>query len=196
MWLKIREAYAEPHKNLSDYWRAYGGWSALFFSPYLHLSLVGAVILAPLWHRASWWDTPISITPSLIGFTIGAYAILVAFGDENFRSKLAGKVENEDGEDSPYMMVSASLLHAILVQMLALFLAIGFKAYKLKTVALVLCWQAWPANFISLVLLFVNYLSFVLFCYGLLSVIAASFTIFRVASWYDRSQDKRPKNDE
>jgi hypothetical protein len=70
-----------------------------------------------------WWDTPVAVLPSLIGFTLGGYAILLAFGDEEFKSVFAGATTKN--KDSPYVIVSATFMHFIVVQVIALLIALA-----------------------------------------------------------------------
>ena len=77
-------------KSFFLYWRGYGGIIALLSSLYVWLSLVITLIIAinncdqqNLWE---WYENVINIIPSILGFALGGYAILVGFGDEKFLS--------------------------------------------------------------------------------------------------------------
>ena len=83
------EVYAKPAQSVRDYWRAYGGWSDFASSAYTITSVAFALATTPAIINKAWWNLPITILPNIVGFSIGAYAILVSFGDEKFRKKLA-----------------------------------------------------------------------------------------------------------
>jgi hypothetical protein len=81
------------------------------------------------WWTQDWWELPISILPNLIGFSLGGYAILLAFGDDKFRKLLvpARKATPSPGAPTLYMTVSAIFLHFILTQVAALILSLVAK---------------------------------------------------------------------
>ncbi len=65
----------------------------------------------------------ISAVPNLLGFTVGALAIVLAFSDADLFSALA-----EDGHpNSFFMTLTSSLIHFVLVQVSALVLGIMAK---------------------------------------------------------------------
>ena len=103
------------NKNvLNMYWYYYGQSKALFKSPYLYTAIVITFIFYPLWTKPYWWDVVINILPSIIGFSLGGYAILLSFGNESFQKLISGIGEN--GSISPYMELSASFVHFLIVQ--------------------------------------------------------------------------------
>lgn len=124
--------------------------------------------------------------PNIVGFTIGGYAILVSFGDEEFKRKIAGKTDDDDG-DSPYMHVNATLVHTIIVQATALLTSIVFKGLSFISYAEVSEAKDW--SLISVVPgVILSAPGFLLFVYGLVLLIPLSINIFEVASWYDDDQ--------
>lgn len=157
--------YQGVAETFRDYWRIYGGFRALIASPYLHFSGALSLILWPLWLRdtTKLYDLIVSAVPSVLGFSLGGYAILLAFGDNEFIRRLSGP--DEDGEESPFMDVNATFIHFIVVSVFSLFLAIAGTAWNLAgCFALLSC-------FIAL--------------YSIACALAAAFAIFRVAGWYD-----------
>lgn len=150
---------------------------ALLASPYFHLSLILTIFLFPIWTKSGWWDLPIEIMPSILGFSLGGYAIWIAIGDDRFRSILAGS--DEKSERSPFMQINATFLHFIILQfasiLLALiFLSIGPAEDQDKNCLHIAMW----------------YIGFLVFVYAILSAVAAAMAIFRVASWYDMQLTK------
>lgn len=110
-------------ETISRYWTIYGGGLALLKSPYLHLALVLTGICILFWaknnhleYAAKASDIAISAIPNLLGFTVGALAIVLAFSSAQIFKTLA-----EEGEpQSFFMKLTANLVHFILAQVLAL----------------------------------------------------------------------------
>lgn len=167
------------------YWQLYGGWGALRSSPYLHLALLMTGGTYPFWwpHPApagqsppaaqpppaapppdQWFQLSLDILPSMLGFTLGGYAILLAVGDEGFRETISG--EGTEGEPSPFINVNATFIHFIIIQALALMYAIVCKAWEADSgvIAAIGC---------------------CLLYYSILSGLAAGLSVFRLAKWFD-----------
>lgn len=158
------------YRNVLDsfllYWNIYGGFSALFRSPYLHLSIITSIICFPIWTKKDppfWYDLALSSLPSLLGFTLGGYAILLSFGNEKFLMNLCAK---NDNDPSPFMNVNGSFVHFIVVQAFALFISI-----------IALCWELKTGIF--------SFFGFTIFLYSILTGVAAAFAILRLGKWYD-----------
>lgn len=128
----------------------------------------------------------LSILPNIIGFTIGGYAILVSFGDEDFKKKIAGKVDGEGG-DSPYMHVNATLVHTIIVQAFALLAAITFKGISFASYFEISKTSDWHFAY-TVPGIIISAPVFLAFIYGLVLLIPLAINIFEVASWYDDDQ--------
>ena len=172
--------YSGVKKIFAKYWRNYGGIRALIASPYLHAAVVLTLLMAPLWQQRGWWDTPLSVMPSVLGFSLGGYAIWLAIGDDRFRAIISGA--SSGNSDSPFMKVNASFVHFIFLQFLAIMTALLCMAYAPEkgTDPHRLLRLVWGAGFF-------------VFVYALLSALAATMQIFRVAGWYDDYQTKRRK---
>lgn len=125
--MKLPKQYVGLNKGFRFYWKVFGGWAAVFVSPYFALSLVATGGMFPLWLQPGWWESPLSILPNIVSFSLGGFAILLAFGDERFRSLISG--EREAGKASPYLVFAATFMHFILLQILALFAALFAKAW-------------------------------------------------------------------
>lgn len=113
-------------KQLRRWWSWRGGWHDFWRSPYTWTAALLMLPTAHYWLTAPWWETSLSILPNVIGFSLGGYAILLAFGDEGFRRLLVPAEDPSHPPDQPtrYMRVSAIFLHFILVQLWALMLAV------------------------------------------------------------------------
>lgn len=183
---RIPPSYWKPLEPLREYWRIYGGVGAVLTSPYFHLSIAITVLTSPIWIATDWWALSISVLPNIVGFTIGGYAILVSFGDEEFKKKIAGKTYDDNG-DSPYMHVNATLVHTIVVQAAALLFSIIFKGLSFISYVEISKDKGWSV--ISVVPgVILSAPGFLLFIYGLVLLIPLSINIFEVASWYDDDQ--------
>jgi hypothetical protein len=107
--------------DFRTYWRAYGGLTALVRSPYLWSAIA---VTALVWRghepKDGWASLALTVLPSLLGLTIGAMAIVLAFPTTAMFRHLA-----EDGrEDSYYIQLAAKLVHFILVQVSGILVSI------------------------------------------------------------------------
>lgn len=170
---------------LSRYWKAYGGFKALFSSAYLYFAIVLSILMAPAWLNNPWHELVLSIMPSVLGFSLGGYALLIAVGDESFRALISG--EDEDGEPSPYMEVNAAFVHFILMQILSLIFGLFANAYYFKLEESPVLYQyISELNFpIGAIILIGNFIGYTTFIYALLLAVAATLAILRMSSWYD-----------
>ena len=148
-------------EQISHYWEVYGGFQALLCSPYLHASLVLTIVT---WgfrtSSASASDIAISVLPNLLGFTVGALAIVLAFSSAAVFEALAEKGKPK----SFFMRLTGSLIHFILVQVLALISAIVAK----------ITGNQW-LDLLSLFLLF----------YAVIVTLAAGLQLFLTATIYN-----------
>ena len=169
-----KDIFAGPRKSLSLYWIAYGGKEKLLNSLYLWIAIILGILIS-LFRDSEWeWQNDVlTIIPSILGFTLGGYAILVGFGDTNFFNIICGKKENEKA--SLYMRVNSSFLHFIIVQFLSLFYTIIMRALK-------------PEFFI------LNTIGIILFLYALLTIVSTSFSVLHLANWFDMSIENNKKN--
>jgi hypothetical protein len=108
-------------KTLSHYWKIYGGIYSLFKSPYLHLAIALSAVLAySSYGEIKAAGLAVSVIPSLLGFTVGALAIVLAFSSAKIFTTLA-----EEGDPKSFFMtLTAALVHFIVVQVSALVVGI------------------------------------------------------------------------
>lgn len=108
-------------QEIYRYWKLYGGFKALLLSPYFQLSIVFGLIIPHLLHAYNnVAATAISIVPCLLGFSVGAMAILLAFSS----SKIFPLIAEEGHERSLFMNMVTSFVHFIIVQAVCLCLAV------------------------------------------------------------------------
>lgn len=117
----FRKHWRNQAEEVSQYWAIYGGFRALFLSPYLHVAIVLTVIT---WGFRSNGRTAseiaVGVLPNLLGFTVGALAIVLAFSSAKVFERLAERGDPQ----SFFMKLTSSLIHFILVQVSALVSAI------------------------------------------------------------------------
>lgn len=107
------------------YWHLYGGWRALFRSPYLYLALALNIISYPLWQTAGdgttpWTGLAVDIVPNLLAFSLGGMAIFLAFSNESFLKI----IQSEGKTTSLYMKASATFFHFIFIQTITLLVSL------------------------------------------------------------------------
>lgn len=179
---EIRKAYKGVNDVLSRYWAIYGGRAALLRSPYFHFSVALTAVTFNSWFYEKWWLTVISVLPNLLGFTLGGFAIFLGFGDEKFKQIISGTSATESRDFSPYLSVSATFLHFVVVQVTALLWALVASALNFdlpgKDLSLIGRWLGLVGSAVG----------YWLFFYSIFLAIAAAIAIFRVAGWYDRFQ--------
>ena len=151
--------------------------------------MLGAIFLllptAGLWTTVGWWDLPLTILPNIISFTLAGYAMFMAFGDEKFKRLLTDSEE----EHGPLLSISATFTHFIIIQTISISLCVIFKSRPLSYFESVLpvmksMWimQAPQREWMVITLWSFGFLTFL---YSLTSIMAATFSIFRLSSWYN-----------
>lgn len=184
-------------ENMSDsifikYWHAYGGFTAIFKSPYFWTSVLLTLILLPHWTHPGWWDTVLSVMPSVLGFSLGGFAMWMSVGDNEFKSIIAGS--EDQSSTSPFMEVNATFAHFILLQLSSIVLALISKAYDIKIPIQNFFYRILGESLfcLDIALYFFGYFVFI---YALLTSFAAVMALFRVSSWYDDMQTEKLKKE-
>jgi hypothetical protein len=146
------------------------------------------------WHNPNWWDTVLSVLPNILGFSLGGFAIFLAFGDDAFRSIIGGKHPGDAAnEPSPYLEFSATFFHFIIVQVGAVLFSLLSKSFFLihlpEDSILVglnqIIKPVWWA------------IGFAFFSYAILSAAAAAMAIFSLTrSFDDYLTEKNESKDE
>ena len=170
---------------LARYWKAYGGWKAVVTSVYFWVAVFLTGLLHPQWMKAGWWGDVLSIMPSVLGFSLGGFAMWVAIGDEKFKALISGS--DGDGLPSPFMEVNATFAHFILLQLVSVLLAVVAKAYDIPVTKSHWLYAIWGENLALATSMFYCF-SYFIFIYALLTAFAAVLALFRVSSWYDDMQ--------
>lgn len=161
------------------YWKSYGGLSALVSSPYLHVSILITILTFGYWSDNDWWVQSLRVLPSLMGFTLGGFAIFLSLGSEDFRSIMARADKGESTDKSPYMVVISSFVHFVLIQMLAIVTSIIANAASYTSLPFFIS-SSWNDIFILLIGLF----GYGLFIYSLLLATSVCMAIYRMSGLY------------
>jgi len=172
--------YSGTFNIFKRYWAAYGGFSSLIKSFYLHVALLLLILTYHFWIYEKWWEQSISVLPNLLGFSLGGFAMFLGFGDEKFRAVLAEKDENENV--TPYMSLCASFVHFIIVQFMALLAAIVARSLDFAIEI--------PSYFLALIKIG-DGIGYLLFLYSITSMLAATMAVFRTCSWYEFHQENQ-----
>lgn len=162
-------------------------------SPYLHASLFLSALLWPLWKPGTWWDTTLTVIPSLLSFSIAGFAMYLAVGDAQFRALIAHKDDDQaDEEPSDFVKFTATFMHFIVVQIVALLVALVAKAAFLVRAPDVL---SLPLIIEALRLPF-WFVGFAVFLYALFTALATTVELFRLAGILDKFLRLSPPPDD
>lgn len=159
-------------KFFREYWQKYGGLNSLLNSPYLQVAILITLFTYGFWYKHSWWEQSFSILPSILGFTLGGFAIFLGFGSDEFKKIMSKK---EHGT-SPYLDMVTSYTHFVLIQLLAIIFAIIAQGAN----------QVNPFNIDdalnSVLKLVSGFIGYGLLVYSLLLSLAVCLAIFDLAS--------------
>lgn len=172
-------------ENLRLVYLSYGGVASLLKSGYFWVSLLLMLLSAQSALDFSWPERALAIMPSLAGFSVAAFAIFFSVLDTKLQDALKKPAAELDGR-SPLLVITSIVVHAVFIQVLATVFAfvalsdpvkflLGFSSNS--TLAVTLFYMSRIFSFFGLFLTI----------YGLLLVIAAALTIFRVAEIRSRT---------
>jgi hypothetical protein len=159
--------WVSQSRTIRGYWAVYGGFTALLRSPYFQTSIAISLVCLAFWtknekleHTVKASEIAVGVLPNLLGFTVGALAIVLAFSSADIFRIIA-----EDGNPrSFFLTLTSNLMHFICVQVLALLSAIIAKIIDLPVL-----------DFISLVLLI----------YAVIVTFSAGLQLFQTARIYN-----------
>lgn len=176
---------------LKEYWKTYGGISALLRSPYFLISIILTLLFVGSWWNKQWWETSIALLPSLLGFSLGGYAMFVSVGSDDFKKIIAQK---KNKKHSKFMQNNAMFMHFILLQITALIFALLASSISQNSVLIKFDYD-FLSHAASLTLKNIfGFVGYFLLVYSILSALAAAFAIYKMAHLYDASVDNSNKN--
>lgn len=174
--------------SFKEYWTCYGGYKSVIKSAYFWIAVIFSIISYQTWMTTGWENKFIGVFPSLLGFTLAGYAVWLTLGDQQLKSILSKK-KNENNI-SLFMVINASFIHFIILQILA-FIGILF----LDTNSINHFSDFSNLNKCTIYQNIFKYLSHILNCfvfflsiYSILSMLAAVFGLFNIAKAMDKLQ--------
>lgn len=175
--------------------------AALVKSPHLWIAFVLSICCWHSWLKPNWWDDVLLVIPSLIGFSLAAYAMLLAFANDRFLRLVTTPIQSGQSVKKPsiYADTSAAFAHYILVQFVSLVTAIVFKAFYVPIPtwfeSLLKAAHIRTEHFVtaSQVLWFP---AFWLFLYSISCGVAATMRIFLMTRWFGRVAQLPPPSGE
>lgn len=175
-------------RHIKRYFRAYGGWRGVAGSPLFLASLFIAAVSYRHWLNPTWTSLAYDLLPSLLGFSLGTYAILFSLITARVKGALRA-VKNNDAI-SALEQVNATFFHFIFIQVVALVWAFTFDGNLIADLAK---WasqygpQIWP-SFVVLRSLG-SFVGFVLTIYSVVLVVGAALAIYRLALLADPTEE-------
>lgn len=127
-------------------------------------------VCCPIWNvvggaSPDWLNDATQVIPSLLSFSLGGMAILLAFSSD----RLLNAIQQRGKADSLYMKTVASFFHFILWELIALLAVFLVKSYPYD----------WTSN-----------IAFFLFSYGSMSVVVAAGNLFKLAQIFNLLNSK------
>lgn len=168
---------------LPGYFQAYGGCKKLFASPFFWGAVVLTALCYPSWNSKDWWTTVTTVLPTILGFTIAAFALVIGLGVGVFKRQLHRA--RKSGKAPLYLQVSGIFVHQIVIQASAILFAVVLAAI----------WQ-WPAP-IQEPWVDINEwarraswaAAYFLFIYSILLVIAGALNLYTLAKLIQRGME-------
>lgn len=167
----------------TGYWEAYGGLSTILKSFFFYLAIGITWINYPIWSKPDWWNQVTSILPTILGFTIAAFAIFLSLGNKIFKNAVHRR--RMQGRVPLYLKICAMFAHQVFVQAIAVVLAIVLPALYQRPIpqsefmVKLNEWARWGLWAVS----------YFLFVYGVLLVVAGGMNIFSVATLIQTAEE-------
>ena len=164
------------------YFDSYGGIRALLSSKYFWFSFILTGTLYPYWSSQLWWEDTLSIMPNLLGFSLGGYAMLLAFGSEGFQRILAE--EDDDESTTAFLDLNVAFVHFIVLQISSIILALLSKGYYFT-----LTRDSFLFDYANIFVVAAGpwyFLCYLVFIYAIVTTFAATFAILRVMRMYQK----------
>jgi hypothetical protein len=165
---------------LERYFSDYGGWTSLWHSPFVRLSFILNCALYSLWLECKWPELSMTVLPNLLGFSLGVYALLFSLMSPRLRKALKA-LPNSSGI-SYLREVNATFFHFILVQVIGIIWAIGFRQSLLVDLfSKTLNWHPGAEKALWGLSMVGSFCGAFLLIYSILLIVAASLAVFRLA---------------
>lgn len=196
----VRAQFNEVGADIFAYFTRYGGAKAMVASPFTIAAAIISLACAGTWLTPGWPDVVLQILPNLLGFALAAYALLLGFGDEDFRQFLAisDSTETADDDTSLFTSISSTFLHFVVVQIIAITLAIIGRSHPLTALYSSIAENDIRAVLSSPQMMFVRdvyaYIAYTFFVLSITTSLASALNIFRTTRWYVRYRGQKPNS--
>lgn len=191
----IADGLRSLKEEIKEYWGLYGGYRYVLTSPFFVLAVLVTFACFPLWWIGSWWDRTISIIPSILGFSIAAFALLLAIGDDGFKLKLGQSLAAD--KPSTLTNTATSFFHFIIVQVLALAFGMVASARPISFLIGHASWfdhSAWYGMLLWFLAKVFRVVGFLLLTYSIMTALATALSIFRLAKIFSVYAGSKPKD--
>lgn len=129
----VRSEHSAVWAELRGYAAGYGGWNAFIRSPVLWVAIGFAALLTPLWNDRPWPQITFDIVPGLLGFSLGAMAIVLSFPSRTILNLIS-----EGGRpDSYYMELAYKFLRFIFAKVISLLFGTRGKVFDLLIINII-----------------------------------------------------------
>lgn len=172
------------HRSIRRYFKGYGGWGAVFGSPIFLISLAVTTISYSNWLEPKWVSKSFDIIPSLLGFSLGTYAILFSLMTGRLKRALKA-VKNPQGVN--YLEeINSTFFHFIIVQILCLMWAFLYDGtFVYDAVQLMTSYYSGSMKVFRVAMLAGSFTGYLLLVYSFLLMLAAALAVYRIASITD-----------
>lgn len=158
-----------------------GGWKFAFGTPYIYISAFLTFLFYDWSGHNNWADLAIGMFPSLVGFSLASFAIVLALFGADRLAKLS--IPRVPGQVSPLTKLTTIIVHTAATQVIALSLAFASKQKGLCEVKEICGYQ----NFIYEVCrhttfsAIVNVSGMFLTVYGMMLILSTLITMFQTS---------------
>lgn len=173
-------------KTIKEYFKDYGGFTAMRRSPYFAVSVLFALLMLPTW-KSSWpAEAIISVIPSMLGFSLAAFTFSLGIGTDTFRIIMGKKINGQSVAGA----ISTSFTHFVFVQVVALFFGLVCKSHWIAFVlnSTNISWSELPQviqDGLSLIKWLSGLTCVFLLGYAVLSAIPALLNIYKASKSFE-----------
>lgn len=160
----------------------------LLTSPFLHVSFVISVLLAPIWVTGAIQEKALAVIPAMLGFSLAAFTFSLGIGTDHFRLILGAK--RAGGSPSLVSGLSTAFVHFIFVQTIALIINIFASGHCVEFLLGITghSWLELP-GMLKMAIVIVRYLIYWLcaltFVYAVLSGVPAVLNVYMAAKVFE-----------
>ncbi|WP_176036078.1 hypothetical protein [Brucella tritici] len=167
-------------KWLNRYRRAYGGFRAMFASPFFGVAIIITGLSYSLWIEPKWIEKAENLIPSLLGFSLGTYAIIFSIVGGRIKGALR-QVQAPHGV-SYLEAINSIFFHFIFVQVCCLAWAFLYQGtWLIDFVVLIEPSLPFARNGFIYVSLMGSFMGCFLLVYSILLMVAAAMAVYRLA---------------